>query len=92
MSSPKNKRLYVLPALEVPNTQGRLEQVIDDVWNPAHLWPFLWGGKGCARLVTTRQFEVAAEAKRVNVDEMTTGQAVEMLIAGLQPRPADRVP
>jgi hypothetical protein len=66
--------------------------VIDDVWNPAHLWPFLRGGRGCARLVTTRQFEVAAEAKRVSVDEMTTDQAVQMLIAGLQPQPTNLKP
>jgi hypothetical protein len=66
--------------------------VIDDVWNPAHLWPFLRGGKGCAPLITTRQFEIAAEAKRVNVDEMTTHQAVEMLIAGLQPQPTNLKP
>jgi WD40 repeat protein len=28
--------------------------VIDDVWNAAHLKPFLQGGKNCARLITTR--------------------------------------
>src|SRR5262249_42786389 len=28
--------------------------VIDDVWNEAHLRPFLRGGHRCARLVTTR--------------------------------------
>ena len=29
--------------------------VIDDVWEPAHLKPFLRGGPECARLITTRQ-------------------------------------
>jgi hypothetical protein len=29
--------------------------VIDDAWDVAHLRPFLRGGAGCARLVTTRQ-------------------------------------
>ncbi|MFN7999915.1 MAG: NB-ARC domain-containing protein [Acidobacteriota bacterium] len=28
--------------------------VIDDVWNDAHLRPFLHGGERCARLITTR--------------------------------------
>src|SRR5438105_2637014 len=28
--------------------------VIDDVWNAAHLKPFLQGGERCARLITTR--------------------------------------
>ena len=32
--------------------------VIDDVWNAAHLKPFLQGGKRCARLITTRNEEV----------------------------------
>jgi hypothetical protein len=44
--------------------------VIDDVWQAAHLKPFLRGGKGCARLITTRLFDVAADATRVDVDQM----------------------
>ncbi|MGH8608362.1 MAG: NB-ARC domain-containing protein [Gammaproteobacteria bacterium] len=68
--------------------------VIDDVWDPAHVKPFLRGGAGCARLITTRQAEVAGEAKaiRVAVDEMTTDEAVEMLVARLDPRPTDPAP
>jgi WD40 repeat protein len=64
--------------------------VIDDVWNPDDLKPFLRGGAGCARLITTRIAEVAGEAKakRVTVDEMTSDQAVEMLVARLGTRPA----
>jgi hypothetical protein len=32
--------------------------VIDDVWDPAHLDPFLQGGPYCARLITTRNLDV----------------------------------
>lgn len=53
--------------------------VIDDVWQLDHLKPFLRGGAGCARLITTRNFEIAAEATRVEVDEMTPAEAVRVL-------------
>ncbi len=66
--------------------------VIDDVWNPADLGPFCRGGSGCARLVTTRQAAVAAEAERVEVDEMTAGEAVALLIARLPQKPASLDP
>lgn len=39
--------------------------VIDDVWDAAHLRPFQGNGKSCARLITTRNFALAAEAARV---------------------------
>ena len=60
--------------------------VIDDVWNPAHLRPFLKGGKRCARLITTRNINIAtgANANTNNVDEMSTAQAVKMLLGGLE--------
>jgi len=57
--------------------------VVDDVWTPAHLKPFLRGGKGSARLVTTRQFEVASGARRIDVDEMEPNEAVRLLSAGV---------
>ncbi|NKB80289.1 MAG: hypothetical protein GKS05_00295 [Nitrospirales bacterium] len=53
--------------------------VIDDVWDLTHLRPFLRIGKHSARLITTRNFSVAAETKSVNVNEMTNPEAVEML-------------
>ncbi|NJK79535.1 MAG: hypothetical protein HC876_04605 [Chloroflexaceae bacterium] len=34
--------------------ERRLLLVIDDVWDSAHLQPFLEGGPHCTRLVTTR--------------------------------------
>jgi WD40 repeat protein len=67
--------------------------VIDDVWDAAHVRPFLRGGKdGCARLITTRNFTVAAEAHRVNVDEMTPTEAVRLLTARLPCPPAPLQP
>jgi WD40 repeat protein len=63
--------------------------VVDDVWNPAHLKPFLRGGKGCARLVTTRQFEVASGARRVDVDEMLPAEAVRVLAPFIDPSPEE---
>ncbi|TVR25446.1 MAG: hypothetical protein EA396_00075, partial [Anaerolineaceae bacterium] len=59
--------------------------VIDDVWNSAHLKPFLRGGARCARLVTTRDAGIAAResAKTTDVDEMTLAESVALLGAGL---------
>ena len=66
--------------------------VIDDAWDVAHLRPFLRGGAGCARLVTTRQAPVAAEGERITVDEMTSEEAVSLLVARLGSAPADLQP
>jgi WD40 repeat protein len=58
--------------------------VIDDVWNQAHLRPFLRGGDNCARLVTTRNSDtLPAEARTVNVDAMQQNEATSLLSAGL---------
>ena len=66
--------------------------VIDDVWDASHLRPFLRGGPGCARLITTRMRSVAADAKRVDVDEMTGDEAVTLLTAKLEPKPRNLAP
>lgn len=61
--------------------------VIDDVWDQTHLEPFLRGGRDCARLITTRRFDIAAARRHhVQVDEMATDEAVALLAARL---PAD---
>jgi WD40 repeat protein len=57
--------------------------VIDDVWDAAHLRPFLRGGKQSARLFTTRNKSIAAEATPVNVDEMRADEAVALLTKGV---------
>jgi hypothetical protein len=66
--------------------------VVDDAWEVAHLRPFLRGGPNCARLVTTRQAPVAAEGERITVDEMTSQEAVSLLVARLESAPADLQP
>lgn len=57
--------------------------VVDDVWHLEDLKPFVRAGAGCAWLSTTRQAVVALEADSVNVDEMTSDEAVALLIARL---------
>ncbi|MBZ5624484.1 MAG: TIR domain-containing protein [Acidobacteriia bacterium] len=57
--------------------------VIDDVWDAAHLRPFLRGGKSSARLFTTRDANIAAEANPVTVDEMRAEEAIEFLVKGV---------
>jgi len=66
--------------------------VIDDVWDAAHLQPFLRGAARCTRLITTRNFDIAVETKRVNVDKMTLSEAVQMLSARLPTPPGDLTP
>jgi WD40 repeat protein len=58
--------------------------VVDDVWNEAHLRPFLRGGDNCARLITTRNADILpADASTVNVDAMQQDEALALLSAGL---------
>ena len=58
--------------------------VIDDVWDPAHLEPFLQGGPLCARLITTRNLDtVPRQARNVKVDSMQPAEAAALLGAGL---------
>ena len=58
--------------------------VLDDVWDRAHLNPFLQGGSRCARLITTRNLDtVPASAAKVQVDAMHQNEATAVLAAGL---------
>ena len=57
--------------------------VIDDVWDASHLQPFLRGGRNCTRLITTRNFRVAADFAHVKVDEMRGLEAASLLVRGL---------
>jgi WD40 repeat protein len=66
--------------------------VIDDIWDAADLRLFMQGGKDCVRLITTRIFDIAAEAVRCNVDEMTTPEAVQMLTSRLECPSLDLAP
>jgi WD40 repeat protein len=68
--------------------------VIDDVWQPSDLVPFLRGGERCARLIITRNSNVvdAAKAKKVEVGELPLAEAIEMLIVKLPAKPEDLSP
>jgi WD40 repeat protein len=58
--------------------------VIDDVWDGAHLKPFLQGGPRCARLITTRNLDtLPPDTAKVRVDAMQQDEATAMLGAGL---------
>jgi WD40 repeat protein len=57
--------------------------VIDDVWDPSHLQPFLRAGPNCARLITTRDFRIAADFVQVKVDEMCGTEATQLLCRGI---------
>jgi hypothetical protein len=66
--------------------RGRMLLVIDDVWDPDQVAPFLVGGRRCARLVTTRMPSVLpADVLRVRVDQMSRLQARELLVQDLPP-------
>ncbi len=68
--------------------QQRTLLVLDDVWDPAQLDPFLRGGKRCVRLVTTRTPAVLPDgAARVQVDQMTRDQALTVLSQDLPSLP-----
>ena len=53
--------------------------VLDDVWDPSHLDPFLRRGDSCTRLITTRDLDVALRGRPTQVDEMQTAEAAQML-------------
>jgi WD40 repeat protein len=57
--------------------------VIDDIWDESHLRPFLRGGKGCARLFTTRNAEIASNARSINVDEMSGAESQALISKGV---------
>lgn len=54
--------------------------IIDDVWNKAHLQPFLQGGQACVHLVTTREAEtIPSDANIISIDSASPEQALGML-------------
>jgi WD40 repeat protein len=58
--------------------------VIDDVWDAAHLRPFLHRTGRGARLITTRNIDtLPRNASRVDVDAMRLNEAVKLLGTGL---------
>src|SRR6185503_5229006 len=71
----------------------RMLIVIDDVWSPAQLRPFLQGGSNCTRLITTRNFDaVPSGARTIVLGTMNQSEAVAVLSTGLpaaEPRSLD---
>ncbi|MFI1169625.1 NB-ARC domain-containing protein, partial [Streptomyces sp. NPDC020801] len=62
--------------------------VLDDVWEPEQLDPFLKGGRRCVRLVTTRNPTLLPPgARRIPVDQMSHAQAEAVLTWNLPPLP-----
>ena len=58
--------------------------VIDDIWNPDDLHPFLQGGPLCARLITTRNLDtLPTECQDIKVDSMAPTEASALLGNGL---------
>ena len=54
--------------------------VLDDVWNRAHLEPFLAGGADCARLITTREVDALPERVQIQgLEAMRTAEATALL-------------
>jgi WD40 repeat protein len=67
----------------------RILLVVDDLWREQDLRPFLHGGPGTTRLITTRNDDVLPnKAIRQRVDQMEKGQAQQLLSSGL---PDDQV-
>ncbi|MEU0030904.1 NB-ARC domain-containing protein, partial [Streptomyces sp. NPDC006335] len=66
--------------------------VLDDVWEEEQLAPFLYGGRPCVRLVTTRIPKLLPPgARSVHVDELSPAQARTLLMRDLPPLPGDLV-
>jgi hypothetical protein len=67
--------------------------VVDDVWRAAQLRPFLTGGAGCARLVTTRVRDALPDgAEPVVVPSMAEAEATALVTGDLALSPADTAP
>ncbi|MGW1165793.1 WD40 domain-containing protein [Streptomyces sp. NPDC002550] len=62
----------------------RVLLVVDDVWRREDLEPFLRGGSGCVRLVTTRSRGILdPSAPLVRIDRMSFAQSLSLLTAGI---------
>lgn len=63
----------------------RVLLVVDDVWRREDVEPFLRGGSGCVRLVTTRRPGVLdASAPLIRIDRMSSAQSLNLLAAGVE--------
>jgi WD40 repeat protein len=75
---------------EILDARDPILLVIDDVWRPEQLAPFMIGGHSCRRLITTRNAGVAPRrGVSIFVDAMTTEQAIATLTDGVGKVPRD---
>ena len=60
--------------------------VIDDVWDPNHIHPFLVGSSSCRILITTRRADIASAvgATLVSMNVMTEAEALQLFSARLK--------
>lgn len=65
--------------------------VVDDAWLRRQVRPFLQGGAGTVRLVTTRMRDLLSDADSVAVPPMSPDQGRELLLDGLGDLPAAEV-
>ncbi|MFB7020455.1 NB-ARC domain-containing protein [Streptomyces microflavus] len=66
--------------------------VLDDVWEPEQLAPFVQGGESCVRLVTTRNPALLPPGTQlIRVDQMSRAQARAVLLWELPPLPGPLV-
>jgi hypothetical protein len=72
-------------------TRRQVLLVLDDVWQETDITPFVQIGPDCTHLITTRRQDIVAHlnARPVDVNEMTTEQAADLLASGLPERPAE---
>ncbi len=57
----------------------RMLIVVDDVWDSAHLIPFLQGGPNSTTLITSTRSDLLADSPMITLDEMTDAEATTLL-------------
>ncbi|MDQ4069971.1 MAG: NB-ARC domain-containing protein [Actinomycetota bacterium] len=68
--------------------ERRILMVVDDIWNPRDVEPFLLGGSRCLRLITTRSIGVLPDGTpEVRVDAMSDTETLALLQMGLPEDP-----
>ncbi len=69
-------------------TKRNILLVLDDVWNIAHLKPFMRGGMRVARLITARNIAVLPpKTQNIEVAEMERDESIKLLSMGLPQGP-----